>query len=105
MNLEALGDFGIIGIAVVLILREVFAYLKHRDTLSLTTGDGECEDAAARLAKIDEQLSVLATSSQRMCTVLEQTDSRGLPLVYRDGTLTEAIAALGRSIEKLEVRL
>ena len=105
MNLEALGDFGIIGVAVVLILREVFAYLKHRDSLSATSGDADCEDAVTRLAKMDERLAMIGTSSERMCTVLEKSDASGLPLIYRDGTLTQAIRTLNTSIAALAAKV
>lgn len=106
MSMEAFGDIGIGVVAAVLILREVFSYLKSRDKLSaLDTGDGECEDAAAKLASIEDKMNSLATSTASMVSVMEKCDAAGLPLVYRDGSLTQAIQTLGTSIERLSSKV
>lgn len=112
MSLESLEGAGVVGIVALLIIKEVFnfvkAYAKKNEPLAASaapsggsTTDADCDEALNRLTKMDERMASLASSTKRMCTVLEKSDSSGLPLIYRDGSLTQAVAALGVSIEKL----
>lgn len=105
MNLDSLGDVGVVGVCVLLILREVFAYLKSRESAATPTADGECEDAVTRLATIEENMAALATSTTSLQTLMMKTDADGLPLVYTPRSLTSAIEGLGRSVDRLEQKI
>ena len=102
MSLEAMGDAGIVGVIALFILKEVFSFVK---TYKKPSGDAECEDALTKLTSLETKLSSLASSSQNMAAVMEKCDSSGLPLVYRDGSLTEAIKTLNASISALTAKV
>jgi len=103
MNLDSLGDVGIVGVCVLLILREVFAFLKTRE---LASDPGvECEDATAKIASIEESMATLAASTSSIQTLIQKTDADGLPLVFTPRSLTAAIEGLGRSVDRLEQKL
>ena len=103
MNLDSLGDVGIVGVCVLLILREVFAFLKTR---GLNPDPNlECEDATVKIASIEESMATLAASTSSIQTLLQKTDADGLPLVFTPRSLTSAIEGLGRSVDRLEQKL
>ena len=102
MSLEAFGDAGVVGVVALFILKEVFAFVK---SYKKESGDAECEDAVTKLANVETKLASLVTSSQSMAAVMEKCDSSGLPLVYRDGSLTEAIKTLNASITSLATKV
>ena len=109
MNLDSLGDVGIVGVCVLLILREVFAFLKSREESETPAVD--CEEALTklpcsnRLAPIEDSMAKIAASSASIQAVLEKTDADGLPLVYTPRSLTSAIEGLGKSVDRLEQKL
>ena len=82
----------------LLILKEVFTFVQK--TRASARGV-ECEDATAKLAGIEDKMNSLVSSTASMASVMEKSDSSGLPLIYRDGSLTQAIATLSSSIASL----
>ena len=100
MGLEALGDAGIGIVAAVLIVREVLNFLKYREANS-TVEDGDCEEALGRFAKMEQQMSSLASSTSEIATLMLRVDADGLPLVYTPRTLTSAVTELGKSVVNL----
>lgn len=105
---EILTQVGVGGILAMLILKEVFGFLKSRDSDGLTNGDG-CEDARAQLDRVGEQTKALVDSTTAMVTLVSATDPTGLPLIYRDSQamnrLNTTLEALQRSIERLGDRV
>ena len=103
MSLEAVGDAGVVGVVALFILKEVFSFVK---SYKKEKGDtSECDDATEKLASLETKLASLVTSSQSMAAVMEKCDASGLPLVYRDGSLTDAIRTLNASISSLATKV
>ena len=98
MSLESFGDAGVVGVVALFILKEVFAFVKSHKK---GTEGVECDDALAKLSSVEDSLSALVTSSHNMVAVIEKCDPSGLPLVYRDGSLTDAIKTLNSTINTL----
>jgi hypothetical protein len=111
MNLESLGDAGIVGILVVLILREVKRIIDAK--LPLLGGGGEesneCDEAKEQLDRMEEKTDALVASATSLNSLVSAKDPAGLPLIYRDSQATSRlntnIEALHRSIERLGDRL
>lgn len=90
---DYIGELGVGGIFAILLLQTVLPYLKGRFN-DAPQQDGDCDKAEATLNEI-------AKSTQTMATILEKTDSDGLPLCYTPRSLTSAIESLSLGIEKL----
>jgi len=97
MGLEGVGDAGIVGVLVVLVLREVFSFLKSKEA----SMDGDCDDAMIKLSQIDDKVDDLQGATQAMSAILTRTDADGLPLAYTPRSLTTTLDALGKSVERL----
>ena len=101
--MEAMGDAGVVGVVALFIIKEVFSFVK---SYKKDAGDtSECDDATEKLASLETKLASLVTSSQSMAAVMEKCDASGLPLVYRDGSLTDAIRTLNSSISSLATKV
>lgn len=99
MSLESFGDAGVVGVVALFILKEVFAFVKSHKKAD--DGGADCDDALTKLSNVEDNLSALVTSSHNMVAIMEKCDPSGLPLVYRDGSLTEAIRTLNSTINTL----
>ena len=91
--MENLGDIGIGVVAAVLILREVFSFLKSQK-LAATVGDDPHD-------RIEADLATLVASTGQMAAMMLKTDDSGTPLVYTPRSLTTAIDALAKNIDRL----
>ena len=91
--MQDFGDIGVAGVLVMLVLREVFNFLKSNDS-----GDGE---TVARLDRMEEQTAAIASSTQQMAVLMLKTDDGGTPLVYTPRSLTAAVDALAKNIDRL----
>ncbi len=87
------GDIGVAGVLVMLVLREVFNFLKSSDA-------GEAE-VVAKLDRMEEQSAAMAASTQQMAALMLKTDDTGTPLVYTPRSLTSAIDTLAKNIDRL----
>ena len=105
MNLDSLGDMGIVGVCVLLILREVFAYLKTREQADVLVQSGDCDDVVSKILSMEESMVALAGSTSAIQTLIQKTDADGLPLVFTPRSLTAAIEGLGRSVDRLEQKI
>lgn len=103
MSLEAMGDAGVVGVVALFILKEVFSFVKSYKKEN--PDSSECDDATAKLTSVETKLATLVTSTQSMAAVMEKCDASGLPLVYRDGSLTDAIKTLNSSITSLATKV
>ena len=113
MNLEGLGDAGIVGILVVMILREVKRIIDAKLPMMLGGGTGdesaECDEAKDQLDRLEAKTDALVASATSLNGLVAAKDPAGLPLIYRDSQamsrLNTNIEALHRSIERLGDRL
>jgi hypothetical protein len=112
MNLESFGDAGIVGILVVIILREVKRIIDAKIPM-LGGGGGEespdCDEAKDQLDRLEIKTDALVASATTLNELVAAKDPAGLPLIYRDSQavsrLNTNIEALHRSIERLGDRL
>jgi hypothetical protein len=91
--MENLGDIGIGVVAAVLILREVFSFLKSQK-LTAIAGDDPHD-------RIEADLATLVASTGQMAAMMLKTDDGGTPLVYTPRSLTTAIDQLAKNIDRL----
>lgn len=105
MGLESIGDAGIVGVLVVLILREVFSFLAKREAAASGGVDEDCDEALGTMRKIDTKLDDLSGATQAMSAILTRTDADGLPLCYTPRSLTTSLDALAKNIERLTDRV
>ena len=112
MNLESFGDAGIVGILVVIILREVKRIIDAK--LPMLGGSGgdesaDCDEAKDQLDRLEIKTDALVASATTLNELVAAKDPAGLPLIYRDSQamsrLNTNIEALHRSIERLGDRL
>jgi len=102
-ELGGLGGLSAAGIFILIILREVFSFLKEKeDKPSAPDPDPDC------VREIDDQLKLIreaqvrtAANCEKMAEVMSAKDSDGLPLVYTPRSLGKSIEALSTSINKL----
>lgn len=103
-DLGGLGGLSAAGIFILIILREVFSFLraKEEDRPAAPDPDPEC------VREIDDQLKLIreaqvrtAANCEKMAEVMSAKDSDGLPLVYTPRSLGKSIEALSTSINKL----
>ena len=97
MGPENLESVGIAGILVVLVLREVFSFLKSREAV-VSIEEDPSSNAHSR---IEEAVAALASTSAQMATILCRTDDTGAPMVYVPRSLSKAIEDLAKNIERL----
>ena len=111
MNLESFGDAGIVGILVVIILREVKRIIDAKIPLLGGGGDEspDCDEAKDQLDRLEIKTDALVASATTLNELVAAKDPAGLPLIYRDSQamsrLNTNIEALHRSIERLGDRL
>lgn len=105
MGLEVLGDAGIGIIAAVLIIREVFSFLKAREAASRVDDDGDCDEALGRLNSIDGKLDDMSAATLQMSAILSRTDPDGLPLCYTPRSLVSTLEKLAASVDRLGERI
>ena len=100
-------ELGVGGIFALLVLQTVLPYLKERKVQGKSSITAACETADQRLERVEEQMAVLAGSTQQMAVILTQTDPEsGAPMVYGStGRLIGAINNLGTTIEKLSIKI
>ena len=103
-ELGGLGGLSAAGIFILIILREVFSFLKDKedDRPSAPDPDPDC------VKEIDEQLKLIreaqvrtAANCDKLAEVMSAKDVDGLPLVYTPRSLGKSIEALSTSINKL----
>jgi len=102
-ELGGLGGLSAAGIFILIILREVFSFLKDKeDKPSTSDPDPDC------VREIDDQLKLIreaqvrtAANCEKMAEVMAAKDVDGLPLVYTPRSLGKSIEALSNSINKL----
>jgi len=104
MGLEVLGDAGIGIIAAVLIIREVFSFLKTREAAS-KDDDGDCDEALGKLKSIDTKLDDMSAATLQMSAILSRTDPDGLPLCYTPRSLVSTLEKLAASVDRLGERI
>ncbi len=105
MGLEALGDAGIGIVAAVLIIREVFSFLKAREAASRGDDDGDCDEALGKLKSIDTKLDDMSAATLQMSAILSRTDPDGLPLCYTPRSLVATLEKLASSVDRLGERV
>jgi hypothetical protein len=99
-----LGGLSATAILLVLVLREIFSYLKAKDAQE-KKADPEDPDCAR---EIEEQLKMIresqartATNCEKITEILSAKDADGLPLVYTPRSLGKSIESLSQSIVRL----
>ena len=108
-NVEGLGGLGGLsaaGIFILIILREVFAFLKAKEgdkpTPLLPSTDPECaREIEEQVRLIREAQARTAAYCEKMSEVLSAKDAEGLPLVYTPRSLGKSIESLSISITRL----
>ena len=105
-NLGGLGGLSAAGIFILIILREVFAFLKTKDGDNHAALPPSTDPECAR--EIEEQVRLIrqaqartAAYCEKMSEVLSAKDAEGLPLVYTPRSLGKSIESLSISITKL----
>ena len=98
MGLDSLGDVGVAGILVVLILREVFGYMAKAQEAEVSIAEDPSLDAHAR---IEEAVAALASTTAQMATVMCRVDDTGAPMVYVPRSLSIAIENLAKNVDRL----
>ena len=101
MGLESIGDAGIVGVLVVLVLREVFSFLAKRESAVAGVSDDDCDEVMGKLGQVNSKVDDLAGATQAMSAILTRTDADGLPLCYTPRSLTSSLDALAKNIERL----
>ena len=104
MGLDSLGDVGVAGILVVLILREVFGYMSKMQAQEAEVAVAE-DPASDAHARIEDAVAALASTSAQMATILCRTDGSGAPMVYTPSSLTAAIEGLSRNADRLSEKV
>tara|TARA_R110002110_G_scaffold1311_11_gene5540 strand:- start:6053 stop:6397 length:345 start_codon:yes stop_codon:yes gene_type:complete len=105
-DLGGLGGLSAAGIFILIILREVFAFLKAKDgdkpaPLPPST-DPECaREIEEQVRLIREAQARTAAYCEKMSEVLSAKDAEGLPLVYTPRSLGKSIESLSISITRL----
>lgn len=107
MGLDVLGDAGIGIIAAVLIIREVFSFLKTREAREAANkdDDGDCDEALGKLKSIDTKLDDMSAATLQMSAILSRTDPDGLPLCYTPRSLVSTLEKLAASVDRLGERI
>ena len=103
-DLGGLGGLSAAGIFILIILREVFSFLKSKESGAPAASDPDPDC----VKEIDEQLKLIreaqvrtAANCEKMAEVMAAKDLDGLPLVYTPRSLGKSIEALSTSINKL----
>ena len=106
-DLGGLGGLSAAGIFILIILREVFAFLKTKEddkpppALPPST-DPECAREIEEQVRLIRQAQArTAAYCEKMSEVLSAKDAEGLPLVYTPRSLGKSIESLSISIPKL----
>ena len=104
VDLGGLGGLSAAGIFILIILREVFSFLKAKESEAPAAPDPDPDC----VKEIDEQLKLIreaqvrtAANCDKLAEVMSAKDSDGLPLVYTPRSLGKSIEALSTSINKL----
>jgi|TARA_A100001518_G_C1223626_1_gene69608 hypothetical protein len=100
---NAIGGLSAGGILLLLVIREFLSHMsksKEAEKQASSSGDDD-----SKLQSIDDQMKQIATSTGAICMLVEKVDSSGLPLIYRDQRLPDAVDGLNKSIEKLGDRV
>ena len=105
-ELGGLGGLSAAGIFILIILREVFSFLKSKESAEPAATPPPVDPDCAR--DIEEQVRVIrevqartAAYCEKMSEVLSAKDAEGLPLVYTPRSLGKSIESLSVSISKL----
>ena len=100
---EAIGGLSAGGILLLLVIREFLNHMSKKQ--EATAKPDDCADGMDKLQSMEEQMRQIASSTGAICMLVEKVDSSGLPLVYRDQKLPDAVDGLGKSIERLGNRV
>ena len=106
-DIGGLGGLSAAGIFILIVLREVFAFLKAKDDdkpspVLPSSTDPECaREIEEQVKLIREAQSRTAAYCEKMSEVLSAKDAEGLPLVYTPRSLGKSIESLSISITKL----
>ena len=106
-ELGGLGGLSAAGIFILIILREVFSFLKEKEDdkpapLPASSVDPECaKEIEEQVRIIREAQARTAAYCEKMSEVLSAKDAEGLPLVYTPRSLGKSIESLSVSITKL----
>ncbi len=105
-DLGGLGGLSAAGIFILIILREVFAFLKAKEDDKPAPLPPSTDADCAR--EIEEQVRLIrdaqartAAYCEKMSEVLSAKDAEGLPLVYTPRSLGKSIESLSISITRL----
>ena len=100
---NAIGGLSAGGILLLLVIREFLSHMGKAKAEEKQKSSGGDDDP--KLQSIDEQMKQIASSTSAICMLVEKVDHQGLPLIYRDQRLPDAVDNLNKSIEKLGDRL
>lgn len=103
-DLGGLGGLSAAGIFILIILREVFAFLKTKegDKPAPPPVDPDCaREMEEQVRLIREAQARTASYCEKMSEVLSAKDAEGLPLVYTPRSLGKSIESLSISITRL----
>ena len=101
---NAIGGLSAGGILLLLVIREFLSHMSKSKEAEKQASSSSGDDDS-KLQSIDDQMKQIATSTGAICMLVEKVDSSGLPLIYRDQRLPDAVDGLNKSIEKLGDRV
>jgi len=103
---NAIGGLSAGGILLLLVIREFLSHMaKSKAEEKKPAGGDDCAEGMDKLQSIDEQMRQIASSTGAICMLVEKVDHAGLPLIYRDQKLPDAVDGLNKSIERLGDRV